>query len=196
MVEAADGRRTGLWDGSRAGDYDTKWKRMAKAGVNPHGEADFVQRFEPASVLDAGCGTGRVAIELAARGLDAAGSDINAEMLAEARVKAPDISWTESDLAELDLGRTFDVVVLAGNVILFVDPGTEAACVAGAARHVEPAGHLIAGFLVDRDVSADDWEAWLKAAGMQPVARYSTWSGDPFTDGSNYLVSVSTPAGS
>lgn len=184
-------RREGLWDGTNADQYDAKWKRMAAAGQNPHGEADFVQRYQPRTVLDAGCGTGRVAIELAARGLDTAGSDINAEMLAEARAKAPDIEWTQSDLAELALGRAFDVVVLAGNVILFVDPGTEAACVAGAARHVNPGGYLIAGFSIDRDVSADDWDGWLIAAGLGPAQRYSTWSGDPCTEASNYLVAVS-----
>lgn len=190
MADDPKTRRAGLWDGKRADDYDTKWKRMAAAGENPHGEADFVQRYSPSSVLDAGCGTGRVAIELAARGLDTAGHDVNADMLAQARAKAPEIPWTESGLAELNLGRTFDAVVLAGNVILFVDPGTEAACVAGAARHVAPGGHLIAGFSVDRMVSADDWETWLRAAGMEPLARCSTWAGDGFTTDSNYLVSV------
>ena len=162
---------------------------MAAAGENPHGEADFVGRFNPSSVLDAGCGTGRVAIELAARGIDVAGSDIDAQMLAEARVKAPDIAWVQSDLAALDLGRAFDLVVMAGNVILFVEPGTEEACVAGAAKHVGDGGHLVAGFSLSRGVTVDTWETWLRAAGLAPVERFSTWTGDPFEDG-DYLVSV------
>ena len=182
--------RSGLWDGKNADDYDTKWKRMAEAGQNPHGEVDFVARYEPTSVLDAGCGTGRVAIEFAARGIEAAGSDINAEMLAEARAKAPELEWVLSDLAAIDMGRTFDAVVLAGNVILFVEPGTEAATVAGAARHVASGGHLIAGFSLGRGVTADAWEGWLGDAGLGPIARFSTWNGDPFEVGANYLVSV------
>lgn len=164
---------------------------MAKAGQNPHGEADFVARFDPASVLDVGCGTGRVAIELAARGLDVAGSDIDAQMLAEARSKAPDLLWVQSDLAALDMGRTFDLVVMAGNVILFVEPGTEEACVAGAARHVGDGGRLVAGFSLGRGVEVDAWESWLRTAGLEPVDRFSTWNGDPFGVG-DYLVSVST----
>lgn len=164
---------------------------MADAGQNPHGEADFVQRFDPASVLDAGCGTGRVAIELAARGIDAAGSDIDAQMLAEAQAKAPELQWVQSDLASLDMGRTFDVVVMAGNVILFVEPGTEEACVAGAARHVAPGGLLIAGFSLSRGVSVDGWEGWLRNAGLNPVDRLSTWTGDPHTAESDYLVTIS-----
>ena len=61
----------GKWRSVDTGAYDDKWKRMAAAGENPHGEVDFVMRFNPSSVLDAGCGTGRVAIELARRGIDA-----------------------------------------------------------------------------------------------------------------------------
>ena len=182
--------RKGLWDGTNADSYDKKWRRMAERGENPHGEADFVQRYEPQSVLDAGCGTGRVAIELGARGLDVAGTDINAQMLAEAKAKAPHIPWELTGLADLELARVFDVVVLAGNVILFVDPGTEAACVAGAARHVGPGGRMIAGFSVNRNVSVDDWEGWLRQAGLDPEARFSTWDGDDFVETGNYLVSV------
>jgi SAM-dependent methyltransferase len=177
------------WDSARAPSYDDKWQQMAKAGENPHGEADFVARFTPASVLDAGCGTGRVAIELAARGLDVAGSDIDGHMLAQAQAKAPELTWVESDLASLDLGRTFDVVVMAGNVILFVEPGTEEGCIAGAARHVGAGGYLIAGFSLARGVTADAWEGWLRNADLEPVDRFSSWSGDPFAD-SDYLVSV------
>ncbi len=178
------------WDSARAASYDAKWQQMAAAGENPHGEVDFVLRFEPTSVLDAGCGTGRVAIELASRGLDVAGSDIDAHMLAEAQSKAPELQWVQSDLAALDIGRTFDVVVMAGNVILFVEPGTEEACVAGAARHVAPGGHLVAGFSLGRGVAADGWEAWLRKAGLNPVDRLSTWTGDPHTADSDYLVSI------
>lgn len=165
---------------------------MAAAGENPHGEADFVARFEPTSVLDAGCGTGRVAIELASRGLEVAGSDIDAQMLAEAHAKAPELTWVQSNLVSLDLQRTFDVVVMAGNVILFVEAGTEAACVAGAARHVVVGGRLIAGFSVGSGVTVDEWETWLQQAGLEPEARYGTWSGDDFMTGGNYLVSVAT----
>lgn len=190
--EEQTGQAQSRWDGARASDYDSAWKRMADQGNNPHGEADFVQRFSPASVLDAGCGTGRVAIELASRGVVAAGTDLDAQMLSVAQSKAPAIDWVQSDLAALDLQRTFDVVVMAGNIVLFVEPGTEAAVVAGAARHVGPAGHLIAGFSLNRGVSPEDWEAWGAVSGLAVTARHSTWNGDPFTTDSDYLVSVMT----
>ena len=127
-------------------DYDAKWRALAAEGKSIHGEADFVCTFEPASVLDAGCGTGRVAIELAARGVDVVGVDLDQTMIGHARLKAPELEWIEADLATVDVGRQFDVVVMAGNVMIFVEPGTEPAVVANMARHVAPGGHLIAGF--------------------------------------------------
>lgn len=165
---------------------------MEELGQNPHGEVDFVERYRPASVLDAGCGTGRVAIEFARRGGEAVGTDLDASMLAEASTKAPELDWVQSDLAALDLGRTFDAVVMAGNIILFVQPGTEAAVVSGAARHVRNGGHLIAGFSLGRGVSADEWDAWCRDAGLTPLERFATWDADPWTSDSDYLVAVAT----
>src|SRR6185436_19889816 len=98
--------------------YDAQWRALAAAGKSIHGEADLVCRFEPASVLDAGCGTGRVASELAARGVDVVGVDLDPTMIGHARLKAPDLEWIDADLAVVDVGRQFDVVVMAGNVMI------------------------------------------------------------------------------
>ena len=68
-------------DAARGDAYDEKWRQMAAAGQDPHGEVAFVQRFEPTRVLDAGCGTGRVAIELDRRGVDVVGFDLDLSML-------------------------------------------------------------------------------------------------------------------
>src|SRR5205085_8358838 len=107
--------------------YDERWVRMAAEGRNVHGEADLVELLAPAagSVLDAGCGTGRVAVELARRGFEVVGVDLDPSMLAGARQKRPDLTWVEGDLATVDLGRTFDVVVLGGNVMIFPAPGSD-----------------------------------------------------------------------
>ena len=67
--------------------YDATYEDRAAEGEDVHGEANFVQHFSPTSVLDAGCGTGRVGRELARRGIDVVGVDIDPEMLATARVR-------------------------------------------------------------------------------------------------------------
>jgi SAM-dependent methyltransferase len=163
---------------------------MAARGESIHGEADFVMRYHPAAVLDAGCGTGRVGIELAARGVDVVGVDLDDAMLNAARAKAPDITWVTADLIDVQLDRTFDVVVMPGNVMIFVDPGTERSVVANMADHVAPGGRLIAGFQLGRGYSAERYDADCAAAGLEFEHRFATWEGEPWRDGGDYAVSV------
>jgi SAM-dependent methyltransferase len=158
-----------------------------------HGEADLVTSLTPASVLDAGCGTGRVAIELARRGIDVCGVDLDPSMLAQARAKAPGLRWEQGDLADptLDLGRTFDVAVAAGNVMIFLTPGTEAAALATVARHLDPGGRLVAGFqLHPGGLTLSAYDGLAASAGLEPAERWASWEREPFTAGGDYAVSV------
>jgi ubiquinone/menaquinone biosynthesis C-methylase UbiE len=175
------------WDGE---DYQERFDRLAATGSDVHGEATFVRAYGPGSVLDAGCGTGRVAIELARHGVEVVGVDVDASMLAAAERRAPELSWTAADLTELDLGRTFDIVLMAGNVVLFTPPGTEAALVAGVARHVAPGGCLVAGFSMGRGYSADDYDAHAAAAGLTLAERFASWDRAEWQPGGDYAVSV------
>jgi SAM-dependent methyltransferase len=173
--------------------YEARFARQEARGEHIHGEADFICRYEPASVLDAGCGTGRVAIELARRGIEVAGVDLDDEMLAAARLKEPEIEWICADLAGLDLDRTFDVVAMPGNIPLFCRPEDRVALVAGVARHVAPNGMLIAGFSLEPGgYDLGSYDAHCALAGLKFADRFSTWDGDPYTKG-NYAVSVHVP---
>lgn len=175
------------WEGD---SYQARFDALAAKGEDVHGEAVFVAALEPGSVLDAGCGTGRVAIELARRGIEVVGVDADASMLANARKCAPALTWVEHDLASLDLARTFSVVVMAGNVPLFTPPGTEAALVSGCAAHVEPGGALVAGFQLGRGYELADYDAHCAAVGLELEGRWSTWSAEPFAQSSEYAVSL------
>jgi len=160
------------------------------------------------SVLDAGCGTGRVAIELARRGHHVVGVDLDPAMLDLARNKAPELAWIQGDLASAgilrdtgisrdssssgDTGerRLFDAAVAAGNVMIFLERGTEAAVVANIASHLRPSGVLVAGFqLSDGYLALHVYDALAERNGLELEARYSTWEGAPF-DGGDYAVSV------
>jgi len=176
---------------SRGETYDNAFDELAASGADVHGEAAFVEALRPRSVLDAGCGTGRVAVELVRRGIEAVGVDLDPAMLAVARRKAPDLQWVEADLETVDLGRRFDVVVAAGNVFIFLTPGREAAVTANLARHLEPGGLLVAGFQLDEDgLTLADYDAFCAAAGLDLLARFATWDREPY-EGGDYAVSVS-----
>jgi SAM-dependent methyltransferase len=169
--------------------YDERWAAMARAGHNPHGEADFVWRYRPESVLDAGCGTGRVAIELARRGVRVLGVDADADMIASARAKAPSLAWAQADLAEFETMERFDVVLLAGNVIPYVAADRRAAAVLRCAAVLAPGGRLIAGFALRSGwPDATDYDGWCAAAGLVSESRYGTWEGAP--PRADYLLAV------
>ena len=171
-------------------DYDARWERLAAAGENPHGEANFVAALGPSSVLDAGCGTGRVAIELARQGIETVGVDLDAGFVERARAKAPDLEWHRADLASLELGRQFDVVVAAGNVMIFLAPDSEATVLANLARHLAPRGHFVAGFQIRADgIGLLEFDQLAEAVGMSLNVRYADWSMGPYRGG-DYAVSV------
>ena len=189
--------------GAGGKDYAARFTALAASGADVHGEATLCASLMPpgSRVLDAGCGTGRVAIRLAELGYDVTGTDVDPDMLAVARAEAPQLLWVEQDLSTLDLlgagHPAYDLVVLAGNVVPLVAPGTEPLAVGRAAAHVAPGGLLVAGFGLDRthlprgagEVDLDDYDRWCAEAGLAPVRRLATWGGEPY-DGGGYAVSI------
>lgn len=179
-------------DVPRGDAYQARFDALAREGKDVHGEAAFVLGLypRPRSVLDAGCGTGRVAIELHRRGLDVVGVDIDPTMLATARAAAPELRFVEDDLATFDLDRRFDAVVLAGNVMIFVAPGTEEAVVGRCAAHAEPGGAVVLGFQLGRGrYRLDELDEHAGRAGLVLEERWATWDRAPFSGG-DYAVST------
>ena len=183
--------------GSRGPAYEKAFRELAASGTEVHGEAAFVNRllrpgFAGAAVLDAGCGTGRVARELARRGYEVVGVDSDSSMLEVARAEAPELRWLPDDLAELELAERFEVVLMAGNVMVFLAPGTEQEVLRRAAAHLAPGGRLVSGWRTDR-MPRSDYDALARLAGLEPVDRYATWDGAPWHDGADWCVAVDRP---
>ncbi|MBA3575732.1 MAG: class I SAM-dependent methyltransferase, partial [Pseudonocardiales bacterium] len=133
-------------------DYVRRFADLAAQGVDLHGEARFMDALlTPGSrVLDAGCGTGRLGSELALRGHQVVGVDIDPVLVAAAQ-PVPGLRMHVADLAELHLdGEPFDAAVAAGNVLVYTAPGTERAVLQRLAAHLRPDGALVTGFATDR----------------------------------------------
>ena len=176
--------------GARGESYDQAFRDLAASGVDVHGEAAFVAALVPpgAPVLDAGCGTGRVAVELARRGYDVTGVDNDASMLEVAR-RSPEVRWHDADLAALELPQRFELVVAAGNVVVFLAEGTEQEVLRRLAAHLLPGGLLVSGWRTDR-MSAQDYDRLAAGAGLEPVARWSTWDAAPWSADADWCVRV------
>jgi SAM-dependent methyltransferase len=156
-----------------------------------HPEADFVMALQPRRVLDAGCGNGRVAVELARRGIAVVGVDRDPQQLRAARRRAPRLSWHLADLATLRLGQRFDLILLAGNVLLFLDPSSEGAVLRTLARHLAPGGRLVAGFaLAPGYLALAEYDRLAHAAGLTLRARYAAWDRQPWHAAAHYVVTV------
>lgn len=129
-----------------------------------------IDRWAPlggARVLDFGCGIGRVASALAARGAEVTGIDIAPGMIAEARRRAPGIDFRCGDidaLAALDAGG-FDLVLAVDSLPYLVAAGSAGRFVAEAARLLRPGRRLIVfNWSYRGDLAADLREAGALAA--------------------------------
>lgn len=169
---------------------------MQARGESIHGEMDFLERCvagRKVSILDAGCGTGRLAIEAVRRGHTAVGIDLDPDMIDRARAKAPDIEWHCADAASVDLTRRFDIVVMAGNVVVFCAPGSQGDILRALAAHVEPEGLLICGFTIENDVDSytpANFRRDAEGAGLRVESLHGDWQGTPASGGEDYAVFV------
>jgi 2-polyprenyl-3-methyl-5-hydroxy-6-metoxy-1,4-benzoquinol methylase len=173
-------------------EYHTRWQRLEATGQSAHGEADFIESLHPPSVLDAGCGMGRVAIELARRGIDVVGVDLDEELLDFARRSEPSLRWVHADLLSMRLDRTFAVVAMPGNVMVFCRPSDRSGIIRNCAAHLEPSGSLVAGFQLesaDDSLTLADYDEMCVESGLELTERWSTWERDPYR-GDDYAVSV------
>lgn len=108
------------------------------------GEADR----QGGCVLELGSGTGRKLIPIASDGHPCMGLELSPDMLAEAQRKADersvDVEWVQGDMREFDLGRTFDLVFIAGNSLLHLHEAEDLVnCFRAVRRHLAPGGRLI-----------------------------------------------------
>ena len=136
----------------------------------------------PWRILDAGCGTGSHAVELARRDHDVTGVDRSDAMLEVARSKpdARDVRFVQGDIRTLDLGETFDVAVCLFGVLSYqLTPADTAAALRSLRAHLQPGGILAVDY-------------WYGPAVLiiGPTAKQREW-----TDGHRRVVRTATPLG-
>lgn len=187
-------------DGPSWQHYVERFAALHHSGADVDGEARFVDVLLPRSarVLDAGCGTGRVAHALRRAGHDAVGVDRDGGLVAVARHRYPDgtylvgdlLAVSAADLMSAGAPAEFDAIVLAGNVLVFVAPGTERAVLANLAGLLVPGGCLVTGFATDRDYQLPAFHADVGAVGLTVEHAFSTWHLDPWVEGAEFCVTV------
>jgi SAM-dependent methyltransferase len=99
----------------------------------------------PRSVLEPGCGSGRMLGPLAQRGVDVTGFDLSPAMIDLARARLGDSGHVlVADMTDFDLARTFDGAVCPINTLQHLTPdglGRHLECMV---RHLESGGRYLA----------------------------------------------------
>ncbi|MEV0146932.1 MULTISPECIES: class I SAM-dependent methyltransferase [unclassified Nonomuraea] len=132
-------------DGSPVEFYATQRSR---------GEPEIIATVTPAggTILELGCGTGRMTHPLVELGFEVVAVDESAEMLAHVRGAAT----VRARIDELRLERRFDTVVLASHLVQTADAEGRRALLEACARHVAPDGHVLLQWMPPERLDA--WE--------------------------------------
>jgi len=179
--------------------YDQRFEAMAARGENVHGEADAVTRLieryldarehereheHALRILDAGCGTGRLAVELQRRGHTVTAVDLDPDMIDKARDKSSAVTWLVGDLSTVDLmtrGGRLDLIVMAGNILNFCAPGTQTTIVHNMVSHLVDGGVFVCGWSQEHRDDAYLWVDFVRdarAAGANVAETWTNWDGD------------------
>lgn len=106
-----------------------------------HGEDELIDNaIDPeSSILELGCGTGRITRPLLARGHQVVAVDESAEMIAH----IPETETIQATIGELRLGRRFDVVLMMSYLINVADDAERLRLLQTCAHHVRPGGSVL-----------------------------------------------------
>jgi ubiquinone/menaquinone biosynthesis C-methylase UbiE len=126
--------------------YDTDWlQRALYMAVQDRALAEL-RPLQPASILDAGCGTGIFAGRLTREQSPAfvSGCDLSAGMLAEAAARTRDVAWIRGDAAHFPIRADAMDAVICTQAFHFFD---QPSALTEFRRILSPGGHAMIGMV-------------------------------------------------
>ncbi|MBL0886774.1 class I SAM-dependent methyltransferase [Myceligenerans indicum] len=165
----------------------------------------------PGSVLDAGCGSGRMSRYLAARGTAVRGLDLSPGMIAQASRAQPGVPFDVGTLTDLPYDDGEFAGVLLWYSIIHTPAHAQPAIFAEVRRVVRAGGWVLAGFqtgagvrdvapayrryghdveLVRYPFTPDQVARWMSEAGLRETERHVQPPEDDASDGGCALLAV------
>jgi SAM-dependent methyltransferase len=191
--------------GEAGSPYAARFEALLDAGEDVDGEArlaDVLAPRRPARVLDAGAGIGRVAAGLAARGHDVTAVENDPDLVARSRRRFPEVPVVEADILQLSpallerAGRptSYDVVVVVGNVMVYLAEDTEVRALRTLSGLLAPDGRILVGFhpvagpAHSHDYPVESFLGHVAEAGLDVEHRFGTYQLAP--PAGDYVVAV------
>lgn len=196
------------WESADSAGYARHFADLIASGADVSGEARLADALTDrgARILDAGAGMGRIGAALAAAGHEVLAVEKDAGLVAELARHYPDLPHLCSDLLALDPDRLheaghradFDLIVLVGNVMVLLAPGTERPVLERMRALLAPGGRILAGFHPAPAIPAarayrfEEFAADAAAAGLAVQHRFGSYELAPPSE--DYCVAVLTAA--
>ncbi len=184
--------------------YAQTFESLIEQGQDIDGEARLADVLAPrnARVLDAGSGMGRVSAALAARGHDVTAVEKDPFLVERSHRLFPGVKVLETDILGLSTalleaaGRptAYDVVVVVGNVMVYLGEGTETRALWTLGQLLAPGGRMLVGFHSQegprgsRDYSVAELTEHVEGAGLEVEQLFGTYDLQPLAD--DYVVAV------
>jgi len=158
---------------------------------------DLAATMRAEAVVDIGCGTGQLAVELARRGHRVTGVDPSPVMLAVARHRTGGelVRWVEGDATCLGAGG-YDLAIMSGHVVqVITDDRALLATFAAIRQGLRPGGRLA---FDSRNPAARGWTRWTSDRSRRILAGgVEVWLQDTRVDADlvTYDIHYSFPSG-
>ncbi|WP_207769257.1 class I SAM-dependent methyltransferase [Nocardioides currus] len=176
--------------------YGQHFAALVADGADITGEARLADALVPrhARILDVGSGMGRIAAALAARGHDVVATEPDPALREQSRSTYADLPVLPHEALAIPPLEPFDLVVVVGNVLVYLGEDTERDVLAHLRSLLAPGGRILAGFELastkngSRTYPADEFVADVEAAGLGVVWRFGSYELHPPDD--DYAVWV------
>ena len=184
--------------GARNLGYGETFAQRVADGADVDGEARLADALAPrqARILDIGSGMGRVAAALLARGHRVVATEPDPALRAQSEATYADLAVLPHEALALDPAELgdFDLVVVVGNVMVYLGEDTERQVLGRVRDLLAPTGRVLVGFHLtaiksgSRTYPADEFVADVTAAGLRVVHRFGSYELDEPVD--DYAVWV------
>lgn len=163
--------------------YGQHFAALLAEGADVAGEARLADALvgRHARILDVGSGMGRISAALTARGHDVVATEPDPALREQSLATYGDVPVLPHEALAIPPLEPFDLIVVVGNVFIYLGEGTERDVLAHLRSLLAPGGRILAGFHLSavktgsRTYPADEFVADATAAGLTVDWRFGSY---------------------